>query len=98
MSRCSNCGCDLSNLQTLCQECYDERYSRIGQSQKSISFRRRLTGRNVLIFLFVFAYGFLLFRTRRFHLDPYAMTTKASALIAFACASIAFYVESSRRK
>ena len=56
-------------------------------------FRERW--RSALLFVGVFAYSFLLFRTARFHLDPIKASTEGSALIAFVCASIAFYLESS---
>lgn len=62
MSRCPDCGCDLPNCQTLCQACYDARYSVIGQPKRSKSFRERLTRSNVLFFLGISALGLLEFR------------------------------------
>ncbi len=104
---CLDCGCDLPDSQTLCKGCYDATYAEVGRPTRSKSFRERLTWPNVLLFLGMFAVGFLEFRfdTRdyfpfnlfysyRYHLMP----TKTAVLTAFVLASIAFYVESSRRR
>jgi hypothetical protein len=71
----------------------------VGLPIRSKSFRERVTRFNVLLFLGAFAAGFLelrfdLFYHYRYHLMP----TKTAAVTAFVLASIAFYVESSRRK
>jgi hypothetical protein len=103
MSQCPDCGCDLPDSQTLCKGCYEARYTLVGKPKRSKSFRERLTRRNVLFFLGMFAGGFLEFRfdTRSWVLptgDPYhTMPTKTAVLTAFALASLVFYVESGRR-
>ena len=107
MSRCLDCGCELPDSQTLCTACYDARYALVGQPKRTKSFRERLTGRNVLLFLGMFGFGFFEFRfdtcdyfpfnlflNYRYHLMP----TKTAVLTAFVFASIAFYVESGREK
>ena len=107
MSRCPDCGCALPESQTLCNGCYDARYAEVGRPIRSKSFRERLTRPNLLLFLGTFTFGFLEFRFDtadyfpfnlvlhyRYHLMP----TKTAVLTAFVLASIAFYVESSRRR
>ena len=107
MSRCPDCRCALPDSQSLCKGCYEARYAEVGRPIRSKSFRERLKRPNVLLFLGTFTFGFLEFRfdTRdyfpfnlfwryRYHLMP----TKTAALTAFVLASIAFYVESSRRR
>jgi|SRR5271156_3457861 hypothetical protein len=102
MAQCSDCGCNLPNSQTLCKGCYDARYSRIGQPRKSKSFRERLTRQNVLGFLGLFVFGFLLFRvsgnTLVMGYRRHVMPTTTALLVSFVLASIAFYVESSRQR
>ena len=79
----------------------------MGRPIRSKSFRERLTRPNLLLFLGTFTFGFLEFRFDtadyfpfnlvlhyRYHLMP----TKTAVLTAFVLASIAFYVESSRRR
>jgi hypothetical protein len=107
MSRCPDCGCYLPDSQTLCKGCYDARYAEVDRPIRSKSFRERLTRSNVLLFPGTFTFGFLEFRfdtgdyspcnlfwSYRYHLMP----TKTAALTAFVLSSIAFYVESSRRR
>ena len=103
MSRCLDCGCDLPDSQALCKGCYEARYTFVGKPQRSKSFRERLTRRNVLFFLGIFALSFLEFRfdTRSWVLptgDRYhTMPTETAALTAVALASLTFWVESGRR-
>jgi len=74
----------------------------VGQPGKSKSFRERLTRRNALLFLVIFAYAFLIPQLNsriavfgyRYHVVP----TKTALLVSFVLASIAFYVESSRQR
>jgi len=107
MSRCPDCGCDLPDSQTLCKGCYDARYAEAGLPIGSKSFRGILTRFNVLLFLGTFALGFFEFRFNTYDYCPFnlflryryhLMPTKTAALTAFVLASIAFYVESSRRR
>lgn len=103
MSRCPECGCALPGTETLCRECYSVSYALVGQPKRSKSFRERLTRRNVLFFLGIFAYGFLVCRfqiSRFFFVGHYyaPMPTKLAILTAFVLSSFAFYVESSRQK
>jgi len=103
MSQCPDCGCDLPGFQTLCEKCYEARYTVMGQPRRSKSFRERLTRDNVIFFLVTFVFVFLEFRfdTRRW-VPPFTgtyhtMPTKTAALTASVLASLAFYVESGRR-
>jgi len=107
MSQCPDCGCSLPDSQTLCNGCYEARYAEVGRPRKSKSFRERLTRPNVLLFLGLLAFGFIEFRFNTGNYFPFnlflqyryhVMPTKTAALTAFVIASIAFYVESSRRK
>jgi hypothetical protein len=97
MSRCSNCECDLPDLQSICKKCYDEAYAEIGQPKRPKSFRESLTRHNLLVFLGVFIFGFLYSRMRQY-LSLYKMSTEASVLAALVIASIAFYVESRKSR
>jgi len=105
MSRCPECGDDVPDSQTLCQECWDARYAHGGEPKRSKSFREKLTGRNILLFLGVFGYGFIEFRFNYyFPFNPfgiyrhYVMPTETAVLTALVLASFAFYVESGRRR
>jgi hypothetical protein len=107
MSRCPDCGCYLPESETLCKACYDARYAEVGLPIRSKSFRERLTRFNVLLFLGTFAFGFLDFRFNTYDYFPFnrflryryhLMPTNTAVLTAFVFASIAFYVESSRRR
>jgi len=103
MAECPDCGCDLPDFQTLCKECYEARYTVLGQLRRSKSFRERLTRDNVIFFLATFAFAFLEFRfDTRSWLPPFTgtyhtMPTKTAVLTASVLASLAFYVESGRR-
>jgi hypothetical protein len=107
MSRCPACGCALPDSHTLCTGCYDARYAEVGRPTRSKSLRERLTRPNVLLFLGTFTFGFLEFRFNTYDYFPFnlflryryhLMPTKTAALTAFVFASIAFYVESSKRR
>ena len=96
MPKCSNCGCETTSFESLCQGCFDAKYARVSQRKKPKSFRERLSPRCALISIFVFAYAFVTFRTAEFHLYSHPMTTHASALSALLFATIAFLWESGK--
>lgn len=98
MSRCPNCRCELPNLQTLCQKCWEEKYASSGHLKPWLPRGApRLTRGNVVAFLFLFAFGFL---QGRFHFPLFylhaPLSTSASALIALLFAFVAVYIQGDR--
>lgn len=97
MPRCSNCGCDLPGLETLCQQCFEAGYDRLAQPKpwwRRFQLRPRFTRDNFIGSIFVFT---LLFARLRFDF-PYSharhmWTTETSALFSAFFACIAFFYE-----
>jgi hypothetical protein len=48
MPQCTDCGCDLPGLETLCSRCYDATYSEIGRSRSLLESMRRREGRRTI--------------------------------------------------
>ncbi len=95
MSRCPYCRCEVAGFQTLCQRCW-EKYGGTGPAKPWLpKGLPRLARDNILAFLFVFAFGSLVFR-----FDPplfhYPSSTKVAGLIALLFAFIAVYLKGKR--
>jgi heme A synthase len=83
MSRCSQCGSALPAFESLCPQCYEERYSRIAQRKTwRETFSSRFTAVNGLHFLGAFALAFVLGRTAFFHIYSYPMAPKPATVTA----------------
>ena len=98
MSRCPYCDCELTGLETLCQNCFDKGYEQVRHpkpwwQRRELWHRPRLTWNILYIFLFAFGFVFLREQMRIYH----RWTIKGSALFAFVFALIFAFVESTRK-
>jgi hypothetical protein len=68
MSRCPYCHRELPGLETLCQQCFEKGYEQVAHPRPWWQRHRpRLTLHSLYAFLFVFAYGYIVFGISRDH-------------------------------